>query len=279
MRKAYWWAGALLVTTAACAALILTAQAAMLHQPAERVGSINDPRVKEASGIAASPQHPGIFWTHNDGDDGVLLAIRRDGSVVGSTRVEARFDDWEDIGADGDGHLFLADTGNNDRERKHVSVLRILEPNPENLPATIEPADRWRLDFPKKPFDCEALFVRGEYGYLISKVDKAKPTIFRFLLAERKQTLQSLDQLPVEEPVTAADLSPDGKLLVVLTRDGVYSIDMEEDMKIKVGSQPRRIALPPLQWEGICFGEGELLIIAETGEISSIPLTRTTTQP
>ena len=39
--------------------------------------TIKDPRITESSGLAASRQHPGVYWTHNDSDDGRLPVRRR----------------------------------------------------------------------------------------------------------------------------------------------------------------------------------------------------------
>src|SRR5688500_11122535 len=50
-----------------------------------RVGEISHPRITESSGLAASRQFPGVFWTHNDGGGGkkqVLYAISREGKPL-----------------------------------------------------------------------------------------------------------------------------------------------------------------------------------------------------
>jgi hypothetical protein len=113
---------------AACRAASETSPAA---PPAvSEVGRIHAKGIDEASGLVASRAHPGVFWTHNDGDDGVLYAIRADGSLVGKCKVNAKFKDWEDIASDTDGRLYLADVGNNSRERKSLEVYRIDEPDP-----------------------------------------------------------------------------------------------------------------------------------------------------
>src|ERR671913_266090 len=64
------------------------------------VGRIKADSLVEASGLVASRRHPGVYWTHNDGSDGVLHAVRRDGSVVARMRVDTKFDDWEDVAVD-----------------------------------------------------------------------------------------------------------------------------------------------------------------------------------
>jgi len=34
------------------------------------IGRITNPRITESSGVVASRQFPGVFWTHNDGGGG-----------------------------------------------------------------------------------------------------------------------------------------------------------------------------------------------------------------
>jgi hypothetical protein len=110
---------------------------------ATRVGTIAEKKITEASGVAASRRFDGIFWTHNDGDDGTLFAIHRDGSLVAKARIDAKVHDWEDIAADADGNLYIADTGNNQSDRKHVNVYRLREPDPANLAKEIAIEETW----------------------------------------------------------------------------------------------------------------------------------------
>src|SRR5256885_17165009 len=110
---------------ALCAACQLGSSAAVIE-----VGRVRTKSLNEASGLVMSRKHPGVYWTHNDGGDGVLYAIRADGSEVGHAKIDAIFHDWEDIAIGSDGHLYLADIGNNDRRRHHMTVYRIDEPDP-----------------------------------------------------------------------------------------------------------------------------------------------------
>src|SRR5262245_3635164 len=66
-------------------------------EPPPRVGVVADDRINEASGVIASRAHPGVFWTHNDGNDGVLYAMDRSGALIGCGKVDAKIKDWEDI--------------------------------------------------------------------------------------------------------------------------------------------------------------------------------------
>src|SRR5438270_12148650 len=96
--------------------LICIMNAAIHGQPATQpgvaqVGQMKTRGLTEASGLARGVKYPDVFWTHNDGGDGVLYAIRADGSLVGKRRVAEKFSDWEDIAAGENGELYLADVG------------------------------------------------------------------------------------------------------------------------------------------------------------------------
>src|SRR5215510_12290165 len=67
-----------------------------IANPVSRVGTLAHDELDEASGVIASAKYPGIFWTHNDGNDGVLYAVRRDGSFVARFKLDAKVHDWED---------------------------------------------------------------------------------------------------------------------------------------------------------------------------------------
>src|SRR5205814_10079867 len=131
------------------------------------------PRIGESSGIVASRQYPGVFWTHNDGGGfkkQVLYGITRAGKFLAEFRVVgALLHDWEDIAIDAEHHLFAGDIGNNVSVRTQLAVYQLDEPNPKSS-GSIAVKRGWQLRFPKAPFDCESLFVWKGWGYVISKV-------------------------------------------------------------------------------------------------------------
>jgi len=238
------------------------------------VGRIRAKGLDEASGLIASKSHPDIYWTHNDGDDGVLYAIHADGSLVGKRKVNAKFKDWEDIAADADGRLYLADVGNNSRERKHITVYRVDEPDP-NSPNEVEVTATYRLAFPGEPFNCEGLFIFGDQGYVISKLDRGERAgVYRFPLLETKKhrVLEKVCDLRITEPVTAADITTDGKRLAVLSERTLSVFVIDGDVKTAADAKPRQFTIPPIQAEGCCFNAEGVLVIAESGEILQINL-------
>ncbi|HKR58234.1 MAG TPA: hypothetical protein VJS64_00770, partial [Pyrinomonadaceae bacterium] len=90
------------------------------YGPATQLTILKDKSIKESSGIAASRNHPGIYWTHNDSGDGPFIyAFDIRGDSRGVWRVTgASAEDWEDMAAGpgpraGTNYLYLGDIGDN----------------------------------------------------------------------------------------------------------------------------------------------------------------------
>ncbi len=156
---------------AALAGLILLATPAAASGAAEPDVDrpVRDARISESSGLAVSPQHAGVLWTHDDsGHDPVLYALARDGRVAGTVRVRgvAGFD-WEAVAAfrDRAGRALLAvgDVGDNRGTRRAPEIDVVAEP--ARLGAGIaRPLLRLRLSYPDGARDAEALLVDTARG-------------------------------------------------------------------------------------------------------------------
>lgn len=111
---------------------------ALCQNPSAAVslGSINNSRLIENSGMDMSRVHRGVFWTHNDANnDARLFAI----GIDGETRAEyllagAENVDWEDISVASCLHkpasdcLYIADVGNNKGKRQTFEIYVVEEP-------------------------------------------------------------------------------------------------------------------------------------------------------
>lgn len=240
----------------------------------QEIGRIAHPRISESSGVVASRQFPGIFWTHTDGGSPKkqsFFAMRRDGSAVCEIRVnEVYITDWEDIAIDDDKHVYLADIGNNDARRSHLWVHRLDEPDPNGVVRVTRPTRSWRLQFPGAPFDCESLFIWKDHGYVVSKVFKdSRAQIFRFPLTESKEpvTLELVATTRIESPVTGADISPDGKLLGIVAKSGAFVYRIDGDVSRAGKQKPYQEKFRHEHIEGCTFVPEGLLATAESREI------------
>ena len=238
------------------------------------IGRISHPRITESSGVAASRQFPGVFWTHTDGGGPkkqVLYAIRSNGESIGEFFViDVDIADWEDIAIDDQKHLFIGDIGNNDAKRPEILVHQVDEPDPKSNARVVRPTRSWRLRFPGEPFDCESLFVWQGNGYVVSKVFKdARAQIFRFPLAESKGpvVLELVATTKIESPVTGADISPDGKLLGLVAKSGAFVYRIDGDVKKAGKGKPHQTKFRHESVEGCTFVPEGLLATAESREI------------
>jgi len=238
------------------------------------VAKIQNPRLTESSGLVVSRKDPAIFWTHNDGGGKrqVLYAMTRQGQPIAEYRITgAVLEDWEDIAVDDAGHLFLADTGNNDAKPITIRVHQINEPDTKAATTGIAPVTRsWNLQYPAAPFDCESLIVWNGDGYLISKVsNNARATLYRFSLTNDAplQTLALLGEIRMDSPVTGADISHDGNLLGLVAKNGAYVFSIRGDVTRALKGKPHQNKFKVDQIEGCTFVPEGLLTTAETREI------------
>jgi hypothetical protein len=234
------------------------------------IGRISNPRITESSGVAVSRKNSDVLWTHNDGGGKrqVLYGISRTGSSLAEYHVTgALLEDWEDIAADEQGHLFLGDIGDNERERSTIAVHQIDEPELTSSRNGIARVTRsWNLRYPKGRFNAEALVVWGEFGYVITKVfDDARAELYRFALTNSAevQTLHLVGELRIEAPVTGADISTDGKLLAIVSKAGAYVYRIDGNPARATAGKPFRTKFDDAHIESCTFVPEGLLATSE----------------
>jgi hypothetical protein len=216
---------------AACALTLLPgvpAGGAAAGQGAMVALEIRDQRVVESSGLAASPRHGGVLWTHNDsGDAARLFAVGPDGGVLATLTlagVDAR--DWEAMAAGRDDAgrpaLFAGDIGDNLGVWPSVSVYRVGEP--ASLHDATLPARRYRFRYADGPRDAEALLVdpRDNRLYVASKEDDGGG-LYQAparLSSDRVNLLRRIAEVPPS--ITDGAFSPDGRAFVLRDYSAAY---------------------------------------------------------
>ena len=223
-------------------------------------GRVDDPRITESSGIAASRLEAGTLWTHNDsGGDARLFQLEADGALRRAVDVDLpRPTDWEDICSfelDGQAWLLVGDIGDNGGRRRHVTLWLIAEPPAGATTAT--PARRIDVRFADGPRDCESLAFDPvtRQVILISKIDPrrdfegfagvyvldlSEASTKKPVVVDRAATLQL--KIP-----TAADVSPDGRRCMVTTYGDVYVYRRAEGQgwAEAFASEPQRVFMGP----------------------------------
>jgi hypothetical protein len=235
------------------------------------------PGLPEASGVAASRRTTGLLWSLNDSGDPVLFAIDAKGMVTAPVRVTgADVTDWEAmaLGPCPDGScLFVADIGDNDARRRHITIYRVPEPNPEER-ATL-PAEAFHATYPDGPHDAEALFVTttGDL-YVVTKGETGHIALYRFPQPLRAGSVVRLEQVTIigvratkKDRITDAGASPDGKWIALRTSGAVrfYRTDdltsgrHRESLSFDVSELGER------QGEGIALASGGTAYLVSEG--------------
>ncbi|QKW10842.1 WD40 repeat domain-containing protein [Streptomyces sp. NA04227] len=182
--------------------------------------TLADSRITESSGLAASRAHPGVYWTHNDSDDGpYLYAVdSRTGKTVATVTMKGVGSprDVEAISTGPDGSLYVGDIGDNlDGGWSYVWIYKL--PEPKQLRDQTVRATQYVVKYSDGARDAEALMVHPKTG--------------RVYIADKKEAGGSLYEGPAKlsatgtnvfKPIATTDLwatdgafSPDGKWLAL----------------------------------------------------------------
>lgn len=246
---------------------------------------VENERVKESSGIAASTREAGVYFTHNDSGSGPKFYKFNDkGKVLGEFAVSgAKATDWEEMASaklDGKNFLYFADIGDNSRRRKSIQIYQAEEPK---LGATAVPTvGTYDLSYPDEAQNAEAFFVHPKTGdfYIIPKASKTPVGLYRLERPARSGSYKlekvadvklsgSLSQALL---ITGAAISPDAKHVVVRTYLGAFEYDLVDTVASAFTRKPRAVRLNlELQGESITYrADGKALIT--TSEFSPCPV-------
>ncbi|WP_406515370.1 WD40 repeat domain-containing protein [Streptomyces sp. NBC_00873] len=212
-----------LTVTGAAALLVLAGAAAAPAMAddgsADRSFTIEDPRITESSGLAASRAHPGIYWTHNDSEDGpyVYAVDSRTGKTVATITMRGvgAPRDVEAISLGPDGNLYVGDIGDNlNGSWDHVWIYRF--PEPKVLKDATVRATQFDVKYADGARNAEALMVHPKTGrvYIASKNEDGGGLYEgpAELSTGRTNVFRRVGDVPW---VTDGAFSPDGKELVL----------------------------------------------------------------
>lgn len=135
-------------------------------------------KLKEVSGIALSKDKKTIWAIEDQGNKNVIYGLDRVGNQIADVLVEnAENHDWEDITADNQGNIYIGDFGNNENDRRNLSILKVdlkdASQKSTNVTQTTTFHYEGQTEFPPKKshwlYDCEAFVEKDGYFYLFTK--------------------------------------------------------------------------------------------------------------
>ena len=271
--------------------------------------------IKEVSGIACSRVTPGYIWMQSDDYEDHIIATDEKGDKRYFTVkfTENIRGDWEDMSGgvyEGVNYLFIGAFGDNGESWGDYSIVYLEEPaiDPENPEITVKPHNI-RFVYPDgKKHNCEALMYDNLTSelYIITKVYYDVCQVFRlpFRLdyGTEKQTLEYICDLGTQEDigfgptengqkrykgfhlVTAADISPDGKYVLIKNHNNIvasycwvlYWVRQEgESIADVVKRQPQPIrAYNTYEWQGeaICWLDDDTFYTTSDADDGNPPI-------
>lgn len=235
--------------------------------------TIEDPRVTESSGLAASTLHPGVYWTHNDSDDGpyVYAVDSRTGRTVARVTLTGigAPRDVEAISIGPDHQIYVGDIGDNlGGKWPHVWIYRF--PEPKELRDQTLRATQFTVQYADGPRNAEALMVHPRTGrvYIASKKEEGGALYEgpRTLSAHGTNVFREL--APVDLWVTDGAFSPDGRQLSLRGYFGGQSYAWNDGRPKAEG----RLSVPlQRQGESMTYTpDGTTLMYGSEGEHSTV---------
>lgn len=238
-------------------------------------------KIKESSAVEVT-EKSNLIWTLEDsGNKPLLFALDKKGEIVNTVEItNAKNIDWEDLTSDKDGNLYIGDFGNNDNERKDLSIYKINAADLTRKQASA--AERIAFFFPEQAqfppkkserfYDVESFFLFEDNFYLFTKNRSSKfdGTTLLYQVpnkagnhpAKLLSSFKTCDNFN-HCAVTSADISPDGKKVALLSSDKVWIFTDFTSNNFLSGKVEQIDLKNFTQKEGICFVGNDKLYITD----------------
>ncbi|OXM66521.1 MULTISPECIES: hypothetical protein [Amycolatopsis] len=256
-------------------ALGLAGPASAAQAPApEPVCSVSDKRLGELSGLVSDGSR---WYAINDGGTKVqIFVLGRDCAVQRVISGSTDPYDVEDLARAADGTFWLADTGDNRKQRDTVALLAVTPQGKVTL---------HRLTYPDGQHDAEALLLDASgTPYLVTKNPLGEAGIYRpaqKLASPGPTPLERVGSLTIKSTdtpggpvagfgsvlVTGGAVSADGKVVALRTYTDAYLFAApDRDVAAALRREPVRVPLPDeQQGEAIAFDSDGTLVSASEG--------------
>ncbi|WP_430411573.1 hypothetical protein [Kordia sp.] len=235
--------------------------------------------LKEVSGVETISGSDN-FWMINDGGNHPrVYAVNTKGKIEKTLYVEGKNSDWEDLTTDNKGNLYVGDFGNNRNNRKHLKIYKLSASdlsNKKNItPVKIEFSFPNQKKFPPKNkdrhFDVESFFHFNGYLYLFTKSRTKKnygrTDLYKIPATAGKHKAEFINTFTTCGKmncwVTSADISPDGKKVVLLSHETVWQFTNFKGDDFLSGKMTKFDLDHTSQKEGICFKDNNTVYITD----------------
>lgn len=244
--------------------------------PWRAVGFYDHAPIRESSGLVVSRQHEGVYWTLNDsGNPDVIYATGLDGKLIKEFRViGGKNRDWEGMGIDDKGQLWIGGIGNNSRERDDLRLYVLPEPDPFGPYSTVTVTATYPYAYPNANVDAEGLFIHDGLPHIISK-EYERAVLYRYtkLTPDEPHVLERVGELAGGAyRITGASLSDDATMLAAVTYDRLWIYHSSRPISLVNLVRSKPWTLPhDFGVEACAFKGDELILTNERRSIFLLP--------
>jgi len=237
--------------------------------------------LKEVSGNEIIVNSDLIWMVNDSGNRSEVFGVNQLGEIEKVVKVIAKNHDWEDLASDENGNLYIGDFGNNNRKRRKLSILKI--ENQELLNQDEVAVSKISFEYPKlegqkkTSYDAEAFFYYQNYFYIFTKSREKKrlgrTLLFKVPNVKGKHVATFISEYSfcnhIDCRITAADISEDGKKVVLLNHQAIFVLTNFEVHDF-FASELTEIPLDHTsQKEGVCFKDDNTLFITDEYSVST----------
>lgn len=236
--------------------------------------------LEEVSGILYA-QDSTIWALEDGGNKDEIYKVDFKGDILKTFKVKnAKNEDWEDITKDKEGNVYIADTGNNDNDRKDLVIYKLPDPEKEKG----DKIDAEKIEFyypeqqefpPKKEnrnYDVEAIFHAGNKLYLVTK-NRTNPFDGKALIysvpdTKGKHAAELVGSFQVCTDwktcqITSISISPNGKKIIAISNGKIFLFEdfiLDDFSKGVLSTIDLGVRT---QLESVCFMDDNTLLLAD----------------
>ncbi len=207
-----------------------------------------------------------ILWTIQDaGNSNNLFGLNLKGHIVRNIDISnAKNKDWEDLASDSIGNIYIGDFGNNNEKRKKFRILKVKYADLNNASAKAEIIE-FTLPKHQDSKDFEAFFLLNNSFYIFSKETK-KFIVIKVPneIGKQQATIISNHKFQGKNnKITSADISEDGKTIVLLNHDKLWKLSNYQSDDFFSGDIKKLSFKHDSQKEGVGFKNNSVVIITD----------------
>ncbi|SDG94469.1 hypothetical protein [Winogradskyella thalassocola] len=207
-----------------------------------------------------------IVWVIQDaGNRNNLIGLDKKGHIARNILISnAKNKDWEDLTSDREGNIYIGDFGNNNKKQKTFKIYKVNHDD-LNTDSAVAEIIEFTLPEDQKPEDFESFFIYNNSFYIFSKENKTF-SVLKVKNSIGKQVAELHSEYKFNgknNKITSADISDNGKTVILLNHDKLWEITNFERDDFFSGDVTEHKFDHNSQKEGICFKTDSTIIITD----------------